>query len=298
MSPRLPVIFLLVITMVTAGCGEDEPGANGNDWEFGDDAGHMEDAASEDDTSPPPQGVVPEALIGEPWYGVVRLTDDPAITGLYLQIEFLDEENVVITGDVERAGKWTIQENEDIYVYDLETDPERPEQPEQFIFMPDLDDDYLVALELTVPPTTIGPYRLRFERQGSADVSMSELDGRWQATETVTNEEGNSFYIAMRFDEDGFTEIGVVGENNNFFGLFSGDGQTQTFDTGRTYWTLIYPPGVAGHPVAGEVRRDDEELRVFIFTEDIIAPAADEESDPQRGIVVRELEKVERFSSE
>lgn len=308
------LFFALLILGFTA-CGEDNTSEQeeGNDWNLGDDAGFGDaddngensNVGNEDANTDPgentsnnndeqPLGLVPEALIGNPWYGVFRITDDPAITGLYTGVQFVDEETVIIHSEPPREGEWTILESEDVLLHDLEQVTEEP-QPEQLMLMADLVDEEVVALELSVPAEHVEPYRARFEQQGDAAIGIGEIIGRWQSTEMLTTAEGNDHPLALRFDSGGIAELGVVAENNNFFGFTSGAGRTHTLDTGETFWALEQGEGVEGHPVAGEIFEIDGELKLYMFSETAVE-VAEEPEDSEMELRVYEMEQVENFS--
>ena len=325
MGCRSRHLFLCAIFLLAVACGSEDTGGNeGNDWDLSDDAGLNDvddnlgdpdaDEDVDEDTDEPiddPVGVVPEAFVGQTWYAVVRITDDPAIAGLYTGVEFVDDENIRVHSNIVRDGKWTILGNDDLHLYDIEPAPGQSE-PEQWVLQPQLEDEKVVAIEAALPETHIAPYRLRFEPPGDASIDYSELEGRWQATQTVTNEDGATFYLASRFNDNGIVEYGIVGEEDNFIGFLNGSGDTHTYGTGETFWTLIPGSASDGHPIAGEVREIDGEYRIYFFAETVVDHGDDDQNgqngpgdnpgqtpgdDPETELIVIEFEPVDQFTS-
>lgn len=255
-------------------------------------------AANQADNSAP-SGVVPEAFIGQTWYAVLRVTDEPVIAGIYSGVEFVDEDTVRLHADTTREGSWAILENEDLHLYDIEPGPNQ-NQPEQWILQPELDGDQVVALDAPIPANgDLAPYRLRFEPQGPSQIPYADLVGRWQSTEQITNEEGNSFYVANRFNDDNFIEFGFVGANNNFVGFSNGTGLTHTYGTGETFWAMIPDGDTDGLPLAGEVREVDGDYRLYFFFEtypETADPSGDEAIEPE--LVIVEFVAVDQFASD
>ena len=261
------------------------------------------DAGPDDDVDPPaPDELTPEMLIGEPWYGVFRLTDDPAITGLYSGIEFVDEDSVVLHGEQEESGNWEILGTGDVHLYNLEG------ELDQFVLEVDLSDGEVEALEVFIPADHVEPYTARYERRGEADIDFNDLGARWQSTQMVTGEEGVEYYVAIRIDADGIMELGAAGEEGMFWGFVEGPGTTQTFDTGDTFWVMLVAPTSVGAPIAGEIgENDDGDLVLYWFAEDYSdvddngpgggpgGPPGGGDDDPEPEIVVVELENVSQF---
>lgn len=255
-----------------------------------------EDAGVEEDADPPSSDeLTPEMLIGEPWYGVWRITDEPAITGSFIGIEFVDEDNVVLHGAEENSGDWEILGSGEVYLYNLEG------EIEQFMMEPDLRDDGLAALEVFTPVQHIDPYIARYERLGEADVDFEELGARWQTTERITTEDGDEVHLALRIDADGVVEYGVVaGEEDLFIPFVEGPGFTQTFDTGHTFWGILVDTDDEGAPFGGEIREEGDELVLYSFAEDYGDDGPGGGGGPPIGggdpeLVVVELESVSEF---
>lgn len=276
-----------VDTAEDAGTGEDAD-------EPGEDTGVEEDTGFEEDTDPPPADeLTPDMLIGEPWYGVWRITDDPAITGSFIGVEFVDEDNVVLHGEEENSGNWEILGSGEVYLYDLEGDIE------QFMMEPDMGEEGLAALEVFTPVQHVDPYTARYERLGEADVDFAELGARWQTTERLTTEEGDEVHLALRIDADGIVEYGIVaGEEDLFIPFLEGPGFTHTYDTGHTFWGILVDTDDEGAPFGGEIREEGDGLILYAFSED-----HDDEGPgggPPGGgggpeLVVVELESVSQF---
>ncbi|MFU8802343.1 MAG: hypothetical protein ACNA8W_00900 [Bradymonadaceae bacterium] len=201
-----------------------------------------------------------EALVGPSRHGVFRLTAEPAITGVYMDFTFYEDGRAEMRNDQVREGRWAILDNDDIHVFDLDN------EPDQFVFGTVLNqNNRLVALELTIPAWEgIPPYRLGLERIGSPHVSLSDIEGRWQSEDTVTNQHG-TFTLGIRIGNDGFIEIGIV-TGTNFGGFSSGDGHTQTFTSGTTYW-VMRPDAEDAAAVAGQIVGQGEDRRIYQFVE-------------------------------
>ncbi len=279
--------------------GQAEDTGTSDDTGTEEDTGSIEDTGpieddvdpDEDTDPPPPDELSEDMLIGEPWYGVWRLTDDPAITGLYVGIEFIDEEDVVLRGEEDLTGNWEILGSGDVHLYNLEGDFE------QLMLEADMGSDGLDALEIFTPADHVDPYTARYEQRGEAGVDFDDLRARWQSTERITTEDGTEVYLALRIDADGFMEIGAVGDEGVFWGFLGGPGVTQTFDTGETFWAMLIATDDEGAPVAGELRGEGDEMQLFMFTED-----HDDQSGggPPGGgaspeLIVVELEAVDQF---
>lgn len=108
-----------------------------------------------------------EGLSSAPWYAVVPLTGDPAVTGTVYKLEFDTDMGVSIGFRQEVTGSWSIFGEERVRLAQLDDDGQ-PNQPEQLLLDVDLEEDHVEALELVVPRGNgLDPLILRFEQGAS-----------------------------------------------------------------------------------------------------------------------------------
>ena len=273
---------------------QDDPNNNDQpndiDPNNNDQPNNVEPNNSEPNNSQPnngsdePDPLTTDDLVGMTLYGVWRVVDSPAIAGLYFSVEFVDDSNVTFQADQTIQGQWEILSNGDVQLYDL--DGPVP----QYILTPDMDEG--TALELQVPSDVVESYRLRFELPGSDDLQLEDFEGRWQATEMVTGEDGIERYFAIRIDDDGFIEYGAVSETGTFVGTLQGSGHIHTnTDSGRQFWVMDTQANLQAPALAGEIVADGDDFTLRGFAED--------HSDPiNTELVPLEFEDVDQFSTD
>ena len=238
-------------------------------------------------------GLVAEAVAGEPWYGVTRLTQTPAITGSMQRVKFDADKSAAIGMQRAVTGKWRIFDDDSVLLYELERDDGSMNQPSQFVVEAELENDHLVALEVFIGQGPDGkPYKQRFEQLATPDVAYDAITGQWQSPMTYTDPDNNRDYrLALRVEEAGEIEYGAF--FGRFFGFSRGDGHLITYDTGETFW-FIAPPamGMQQPPLAGEVRTGaDGEIQLF-------APRGIDEDGMEgpESFEAIEMESVESFA--
>ena len=172
------LLFLVLAAFVAAGCTETVDGG-GDEWPLdgsagsdadvsdpGDDA--MDgDTASADDTMsgedtmvPPPDTDVPtdvedptpdeSSLAGTTWFGVLRWTEEPAVTGTGFRLELQADNAVEVGAYGELVGKWELFEETRLRLYELERNGE-PNEPTQLVFDLVVEQDRVRALEILIP---------------------------------------------------------------------------------------------------------------------------------------------------
>ena len=238
-------------------------------------------------------GLVAEAVAGDPWYGVTRLTQTPAVTGTIQKVTFDADKSVAIGVRGAVTGKWRIFDDDSVLLYELERADGSMNQPSQFVVEAELENDHLVAFEIFIGEGPDDkPYKQRFEQLETPDIAYDSFTGQWQSPMTYTDPDSNRDYrLALRVEEAGAIEYGAF--FGRFVGFSRGDGHTITFDTGETFW-FIAPPamGMQQPPLAGEVRTDAAgELQLF-------APRGIDEDGMEgpESFEAIEMESVESFS--
>lgn len=261
-----------------AGPDDGDDADHGNNGDDGDADREDADPADADlvdadpsDADPQPDSGDPdeevpftvEGMSSAPWYGVSRFTVDPAITGAVYKINFREDMTVAIGFYEEVTGKWEIFGEDRVRLYDLERDGQ-PNQPPSFAFDVDTQDDNARGLELYLPDGPGGSaYVLRLERLATPDLSISEVQGRWQSEQSFTDQNDNSYRMALRM-QPGYLGYGIY--NGAYIEYSDGAARIITYDTGETFW-FIEPPnaGDPKHALAGEIMADDNgEWQVYV----------------------------------
>ncbi|QDG51474.1 hypothetical protein FIV42_12175 [Persicimonas caeni] len=284
---RSILIGSLLLASSLVACTEDAPGgSDNNDWDVGggdvlggSDADGSADAVSDDagiDAAEDAGAQTPfsaEGLASAPWYAMVPLTTDPAVTGTVYKLTFDTEMNVAIGFREEVTGSWSIFGDDRVRLSQLENEGQ-PNRPEQLLLDADLDGDGNIdALELVVPQENGEPFVLRFEQPGTPAVSVEEIAGNWQSDETYTDENGNDFRFALRA-LGGTLGYGIY--NGAYVEFISGEAITITYDTGETYWFSAPPAsGDPQPPLGGQIVVDDAGEMVLYAPRET-APNSDE----------------------
>ena len=294
MKTRIYAILAIGLFAVSlsVGCTTESPGS-GDEWDVGgggdvsddedtmsadtaDDGG--EDAGTDDGGDqdvPDPDDAGPDAddggenpvfeessLEGTTWYGIFRLAQNEGITGTVFQVELMADNEVEIRAFGSVTGKWEIFGDRRLRVYDLARNGE-PNEPEQFVFDVDLDDqDRTLGLELVIPREAAPPYTMRLEQLHNPDVTVADLDGDWQSEEVFPDDNDNDTRLAMRFFGD---RIGYGAYNGAYIEFVSGMAQTLTLDTGETFWMLLPPPDGAQQATFGGEIQTDEDGTITVF---------------------------------
>lgn len=291
MNPRrLSILFgSLILSLGLVACTEDASSVStdNNNWNVGEGDATADASADTDadvdgeperdsgaDTLPTDTGIDVEADAGEqtpftveglssaPWYAVVPLTTDPAVTGSVYVLQFNTDMGVSIGFRDEVTGSWSIFGEDRVRLAQLENDGQ-PNQPEQLLLDADLDDDgNIEALELVIPRGNgLEPLILRFEQPATPQVPLEAIEGNWQSEQTYSDENGNEYRLALRALGG---SLGYGAYNGAYIEFVSGEANTITFDTGETYWFLA--PPATGDPrpaLAGEIRVDDAGMQML-----------------------------------
>lgn len=260
------MVCLVALALSLSACTEDNgTGSSNNGWDVGqgNDGGGPDagDTTSGPDTSPDgsvPDAIgdatvvdagqttpfTPEGLASKPWYGVTPLTSDPAVTGSMFKVDFHADMTVTVGFRGEVSGKWEIFGDDRLRLFELEQADGQPNEPTQLVLDADLSGDNLDGLELLIPRQNQPPYLLRFEQLGDADVTVDDLDGKWQSDDTFPGENGDMYWLVVRVMGDyagyGFYNGGAYVE------FAGGDAHTITYDSGETFW--FYEPPTTGDP--------------------------------------------------
>jgi predicted small secreted protein len=250
--------------------GDDTSGEDTSDDDTADrdagDGGNVDDGGEQDVPNPDDGGgedpiFEESALEGTTWFGILRLAQNEGITGSVFEITLMADNDVEIGAFGSVTGKWEIFDERRLRVYDLVRDGE-PNQPEQFVFDVDVDENRARGLELVIPQQGAPPYTMRLEQLGTADITVEELDGDWQSEEIIVGEDGNDNRLALRFFGE---RMGYGIFNGAYIEFVSGNAETLTLDNGRTYWLLLPPPdGAPQATFGGELQvAEDGSVRLF-----------------------------------
>lgn len=286
MKARIFAILIVCIFAagVSVGC-TTETGGSGDEWDVGgnadasDDEDTLSDGAGGDDGGeqdvPDPDDAGADAddagedpifeesaLEGTTWYGILRLAQNEGITGTVFTMELMADNNIEIGAFGSVTGKWEIFDDRRLRVYDLVRNGE-PNDPEQFVFDVDVDDqDRALGLEILIPQQDGPPYTMRLEQLGDPDISVADLDGDWQSEDVFSDDDDNDNRLAVRFFGD---RMGYGVYNGAYIEFVSGTPQTQTLDTGETFWMLLPPADGPEQPSFGGEIETGEDGTITIF---------------------------------
>ena len=155
------------------------------------------------------EGLNAQAVVGK-WYGVSRLTQQPAITGSVQEVVFNSDGSLRIGFNGAVTGKWKIFDDDSVQLYDLVDQEGNANRPQQFLLEAELEDDRLVAFELFIGRGPDGSsYKLRYEKLASPSVPYADIVGQWQSKSVFTNRMGQKFRIVLRADQNGKLGYGV-----------------------------------------------------------------------------------------
>jgi hypothetical protein len=193
-----------------------------------------------------------EGMASRPFYGVFRLTEDPAITGSAYKIDFHEDMTVAIGFYGEVTGKWEFFGSDRVRVYELEHDGQ-PNQPPAFPIDANLDGENIEALEMYIPEGPSGsPYLMRLEQLADTHGIADELVGDWQSEASYVDENDNPYHLAMRL-RGGQLGYGIY---NGAYVEFAG-GTARWIPDNRARQAMWFiepsPVGDPMSPLAGEV---------------------------------------------
>ncbi len=294
---RLSSLVALVLVVGVSGCGQDSTTdeQRGDDWTVNADAGSdtidgpdagvsdtLGDGENGDDDdldAGEETGVVePDASMGEgltesavasgPWYGVIRLTESPGITGSLQILKFEADGSVTIGPAGNVSGSWEIFDDDSVRLYELERENGGQNQPSQYVLEAEVDDsNRLTGFELFMPTLgdgSGGPYTVEYERLGASGVSFSDLQGRWRSAGTFQGDNGQTQQLELRFGAGRTVGYGISGENGGYFELFRHDVELLQVDDGTLYWLSIPGPNDQRQwGAAGEIRSGGSETVIF-----------------------------------
>lgn len=257
----------LVDTLADAGDGDDAK------FDAGEDIGVVEPDASTG------EGLTESAVASGPWYGVIRLTESPGITGSLQILQFDADGSVTIGPAGKVSGSWEIFDDDSVRLYELERENSDQNQPSQYVLEAEVDENNrLTGFELFMPTLADGsggPYTVEYEQLGASRISFSELQGRWRSVGTFEGDNGQTQQLELRFGVGRTIGYGIAGENGGYFELFRHNGELLQVDDGTLYWLAI--PGPSDRRqwgAAGEIRPGGSETVIF-------APRAiDEDGEP------------------
>ena len=259
----------LIVALVLLGCGSDDNTSGGQDWDVGegglDGGASGADAAGVDGGAAGSSPSVPftvEGLSAQPFYGVLRVTNEPAITGSMIKVDLKEDMSVAIGFRGEVTGSWEIFNDDRVRLYDLMRG-DQPNQPPEFVLEADMQDDEVSGLEIYMPQGPDGePYMVRYEPLGTPDFGLDEVRGNWQSEQTFTGQNGESLRLAVRILGD---QAGYGVYNGAYVEFSSGTARLLTYETGETFW-FIDPPS-AGDPkwaLGGQIIENDQgELTLY-----------------------------------